>query len=127
MTGIYTLDAVIAILIAFMILTSAVIMLSEPKKQGSQKLYAVTSDLLAVTEENGGLADAVDGEHAKIDLLKTVVQAQTCFRITIRNITDDIVYSDDTGCQEGKDTVIVRSVLVHREGLYTAEMRTWLR
>jgi len=127
MTGIYTLDAVIAILIAFMILTSAVVMLSAPKKQGSQKLYAVTSDLLAVAEKNGGLAGAVDGEYGKIDLMKTVVPAQTCFKLTIRNITDDIVYSDDTGCQEGKDTVIVRRVLAHRESLYTAEMRAWLR
>ena len=126
MTGIFTLDAVVALSIVTVLLTASLYMFSEPKTVGMKHLYHTATDMLAILDANGGLDRLVVGDTSKLDELQSSLPQKFCYELTLVNSTDDVVFKKNSGCQQKKYSISRRSFA--RENIfYIAEVRTWLR
>jgi len=127
MTGIFTLDATLALVLSMLVLGSAVYLIAAPKTQSNEHLFQSAGDLLTVAEEDHLLARMVNGDGGATQKLKAAMPAQTCFELYLRNSTGGLVYSDSTSCKKTSDYVIGRRTFVTQSGFYSAEMRLWLK
>lgn len=127
MTGIFTLDAVMALVIAMVVLSSCIYLISTPKRQVNERLYDISLDLLAVAGEEHFLQDAVRGDSSGVDRMKAAMPANTCFRIDVKNESGALVYTGGSGCREFGEYALGRRTFASGGGFYVAEMRVWLR
>ena len=127
MTGIFTLDAIMALVIATIVLSMSIYMLAEPKKQTNEYLYQLSLDFLTVAGEKHMLQDIVGNDPSKLEELKSVMPPQMCFQLSLKNESGSLVYSDDNGCSQPVDYAIGRRTFTKDARFYVAEMKVWLR
>ncbi len=126
MTGILTLDSITALLIATVVLTAVLGMVSQPKGSDTEYLYQVSLDLLTILEENGGLHETVDGGDSRLDEVEALLPERFCYRLDVRE-SGVLAYTGDRGCVESQDYSIGRRAFVSGGRMYVAEMRVWFK
>ena len=127
MTGIFTLDSIMALVIATVVLTMSIYLLAQPKTQTTDYLYQLSLDLLTVSEEKHFLQDALRGDFAGMEKLKAALPPQVCFQLSVKNESNALVYSGENGCVVGDVYAVGRRTFVYNEGFYVSEMRVWER
>jgi hypothetical protein len=127
MTGIFTLDATMALVLSMLVLSTAVYLIAAPKAQSSEYLFQSAGDLLAVAEEDHLLSRMVQGDSGAAQKLKASLPPQACIELYLRNATGGLVYSDSTNCAKSDDFVIGRRTFVSDSAFYSAELRLWLK
>jgi hypothetical protein len=127
LTGIFTLDSVVAFTMATIVLTSCLFLLTEPKYAGGEYIYQVSTDVVSILDENGGLQELAGGGNSRLNELKSVLPTKLCIEVMVLNSSDDIVFMEESGCPTvGKYTVSRRSFVKDRV-FYIAEVKTWFK
>lgn len=127
MTGLFTLDAIMALLIAFTMITSAVLILGERQSDTTGSLYQTTQDMLVLGEKTGDLGRAVDGDPSGMEEYDVLLKNRVCFEIRVTNQSDSIVYYYETDCAKKSSYVVAKRSFVHNRNFYIADMRAWYR
>lgn len=127
MTGIFTLDAFLAITVAFSMLTASYFLMSTQKIDKNEYLYQVALDILTIAEKNGKLARALDADTSGIEEYKALLSKSICFSINIQNSTGSQVFHDDTNCDQSESHVIAKRTVYHNEQFYISSMRVWYK
>ena len=127
MTGIFTLDATVALAIAAVILSMAVFLVAEPKKQANEQLYQLSADVLAVAEGRNVLQALVNDDYSGWIDLRSAIPSRVCLRLRIRNESGSLVYTEQSDCTTEGDYSVTRRTFVCERRFYSAEMRAWMR
>ncbi|MFH1055382.1 MAG: hypothetical protein V1744_04740 [Candidatus Altiarchaeota archaeon] len=128
MTGLFTLDATMAVVITTLVLATAMYMLLEPKGHETREhLYQLTGDLLAVAEETRTLDRIVRNDLAGWENLKSNAPQNVCLQLNVMNETDNLVYTDETECEVTDFYTVGRRTFISDSKFYSAQMRVWLK
>lgn len=123
MSGILTLDGILAFLAATAILASSMSLMSEEKPQVKMPEYIMLEDTLAVLEQQGALEQATRGSDSLLEQTRSLTPAQICFELKIINSSQETVFSDVHDCLLEGDITVVRRSFVTEDGFYLAELR----
>ena len=127
MIGLFTLDTVMALMIAVTIITASVFLLAEHETYSSEGLYQIAQDMLAVGEKTGDLSSALDGDPSTIDEYQTLLGNRVCFELRIKNQSNSLVYYHETDCAKKGSYVVAKRSMVHDNRFYIASARVWYR
>jgi uncharacterized protein YbdZ (MbtH family) len=120
MTVVFTLDSIVALGMAFLILTASTLMLSEQRKDHSDRLYLLGDDILTIAEEDGSLKDTVKESPGGWEAIRFAYSKNACMSLSVKNMTGHIIYSDPHACP-GANTLVRRSFMGEKE-FYTAKI-----
>ncbi len=126
MTGIFTLDALVALAMATVIISASIFLFSAPKYPSREYVYQLSTDLLAILDENAGLERLTVGDTTKLYELKATLPQKICLEIKIIDSNDIVIFIEDSGCEEGEYAISRRSFIKDSER-YISEARVWLR
>jgi len=127
MTGIFTLDSIIAIVVAVGMITAIVFLVSQPKVSSDEYLYKVTLDILTIAEKRGDLSKAVRGDPWAIQDFKGVLPRSVCFQLDIYNETNGLVLHDDTKCEKPNKYMLGKRSFVSDKKFYVANLKMWYK
>ncbi|MFH1403720.1 MAG: hypothetical protein ABIH11_05565 [Candidatus Altiarchaeota archaeon] len=126
MTGIFTLDAVVGLSISMMVLSASILMLSEPKSSNRENVYQISTDVLTILDENGGLQRLANHDGSMLGEIKSALPQKYCIELRIRDTNDNIVFQEDEDCIGSEYVISRRNFMMEREP-YTAEIRMWYK
>ncbi len=133
---IISIDAVIALLIAFAMLVSISTHFSASKHGflADEKLSAVSKDVLTVLEKSGKLEEAVmENKNKELGKYLNKTSKNLCFELSVFDFDDDSsAFSSATkkGCKKNTGSVLStkRSFFVPKnEKFYWAELKSWVK
>ena len=127
MSGVFTLDAIVAVTLASVILSASVMLFVEPKRAGNKYLYQVSTDVLTILDENGGLILLAGGDSSKLNEIKTALPQKFCIDMRVYNSSNMLVSFEDGDCGTSGDYAISRRSFVNNQVFYVAEAKVWLR
>lgn len=123
---IFTLDAILAVLIAGVMLSAAYFYISgaEAPTDNRQNLYKISLDILAVLEKDGALHDFVNaGSASAISSFLNALPSQICSNVTIYDNSSIIKLSaQKQGCSMTQP-IFSRRIFVSNFSLYYAESK----
>ncbi len=127
MTGILTLDSLVAILVALGMITASIYLVSIQEVSGDEYQYQLASDILAVAEKTGALDYAARGNSYELEKLQVSIPATVCFGLEIQDREENLVFSSrDTACPTTPEKYIqTRRTFVSNSHFYIATMRVW--
>jgi hypothetical protein len=125
-----TLDAVVAI--SFFLFAMFIIMSQtyQPRAPGGVYLKQLTLDILTVLEKTGRIGQAIDGNTSSIQEIVEATPKLACMRISVTNITGDIVAgSVKEDCTEtaGLDVQTAARPVVYQGNQYVVKSESWFR
>ncbi|HLD42467.1 MAG TPA: hypothetical protein VJB08_00580 [Candidatus Nanoarchaeia archaeon] len=125
---IFTLDALLAVLIGGILITSTYVLLSGGSPSSArQNLYQVALDSLTVLEKDHTLADAIEtSSNADLDNFLDALPVHICGNITLYRNTTAGVLSSQGDCAVS-DPVVARRIFVTDFTSYYAEARMGFR
>lgn len=129
---IFTLDAILALLIAATLIISSLYYLSKTENipYTEQGLYKISLDILTVLEKDGTLKTAVEESSAtEIQGFLDSLPVQICANITIYNTAQDNLLSvKKTACDSSEEKLFSRRVFIANSfSVYYAEMVSWFK
>ena len=129
MTGIFTLDSILAIAIAFGIITTSLYLISTPKISLEEYLYQFSSDVLAIAEKGDFLKKAVNGDPSGMEELKLSLPDNVCFDIEIVNETDILIFHDyKAGCSAIPEKYSqAKRTFVSNSSFYISTLKAWYK
>jgi|GEM_PF-2684641 len=99
MTGILTLDSLLAMVVTLVVITASLYLVSSQKISSEEYLYQFSSDVLSIAEKKEYLRKAVNGDSSGISKLNSSLPSSICFDLEIVNETDNTVfYYNKAGC-----------------------------
>ena len=126
---IFTLDALLALLLAISFFTYISFYFSDVADPlySDIGLYSVTNDALTVLEKTGTLANVVrNSDITELQTYLDVMPIQLCGNITIYNLANVRLFSAKrTSCTSPEKNVIVRKVFVSDFIPYLTTMEAW--
>jgi hypothetical protein len=123
---IFTLDAILALLIAGSMITASFFYLSQENIQFTrQSLYKMALDLFAILEMDGSLADyASTGSNSSIINFISTLPSQLCINLTLYNNDSAFMHSTQKSNCNITQPVVSRGVFVHYNlSAYYAELK----
>jgi hypothetical protein len=123
---IFTLDAILAILVAGSMITASFFYLSQENIQfNRQSLYKMALDLIAVLEMDGSLADyASTGSNSSIIIFISALPSQLCVNLTLYNNDSAFMHSTQKSNCNITQPVVSRAVFVNYNlSSYYAELK----
>lgn len=127
MTGLFTLDTIVALLIAVTMMTAAMSIIGEKKSDTTENLYQVSQDILLLGEKTGDLSKVVDGDPSGIEEYDMLLKNRVCFELRIKNQSDILIYYYETDCDKKNSYTIAKRSFVHNRNFYIADMKAWYR
>ncbi|MFH0860377.1 MAG: hypothetical protein V1921_04195 [Candidatus Altiarchaeota archaeon] len=127
MTGLFTLDTILAITVAFSMITASYLLLAGQKIDNREHLFQTSADILTIAEKNGRLSRAIDGDKSGINEYKGLLSSGVCFSLDIENTSGSIISHDDTGCDMPDSYAIARRTVYHNRQFYISTLRVWYR
>jgi hypothetical protein len=123
---ILTLDVMVALIVAAVLITMILYFVSEPKLNTGGYLYDVCDDFLAVAQKDGSMAEALDGAPGRLDGFMDSMPANLCLNLTISDVGGADVYGK-SNCPQGGNFVICRRTVVNGTSDYASKMRVGYR
>jgi hypothetical protein len=129
MTGIFTLDSIMAFAIAFWIITASMYMISTPKISLEEYLYQFSSDVLAIAEKGDFLKKAVNGDPSGMEELKMSLPDNICFDLEIVNESSILIFHDyQAGCPTIPEKYSqAKRTLVSNASFYISTLKAWYK
>ena len=127
MTGIFTLDSIMAVVVATGMITAAVFLVSQPKASSDEYLYKVALDVLTIAEKRGDLGKAVKGDSWAIQDFKGITPKNICFQLDIYNETNGLVFHDDTQCGKSDKYMLGKRSFATDKKFYIAKLKMWYK
>ncbi|RME15155.1 MAG: hypothetical protein D6797_07230 [Bdellovibrio sp.] len=130
---IFTLDAIIAILVAASFILASFFYLSKATNvpYDRQGIYDLSLDSLAVLEKKGDLAYSVENgsNSTLVEFLNFSLSQQVCGEIKIFNTdTFQLLTATKPGCTPINETSFARRVFIaNNSKIYYAEMEVWFK
>lgn len=125
MTGLFTVDSLWALVVAFGLITVSIYLVSTPKISYEEHLYKISLDVLTVAEKQGYLEKAVDGDPIGVEKMRSSLPDDICFDLDIFDQNNDLVFNYNTGCGEPERSSLVRRSVVSDSEFYIARLRMW--
>jgi hypothetical protein len=128
---IFTIDAVIALAIAFIFISAALSYVSNLQSGAGNELVLnqMTLDSLALLEFNGDLSIAVNS--TSVNVLSSYLnstQKNICGRIEIYDTSETLLLSVlKSGCQASDHVSLSRRVFFFGDDVYMAKMEAWFK
>lgn len=124
---IFTLDAILAILIAGVMITSSYFYISQTKisQLNRQNLYKISLDVLTILEKDGTLYDSVrTGSTSDLNDFLNLLPAQICGSFTIYDHESNVIQSVQKADCDTTQPVFSRRVFVGNNfDIYYAEAK----
>ncbi len=131
MTGfVITLDALIAVMVASLMIGSAVQLMTARTFTTDDYLLSYSYDFLTVAEKSDSIDLLLDGNFTKIADMLNRVQPSICLRLEVTTVKGERVYLKRTWDQrdcEGDPSSFISAVRVvpHGDDIYLANAQAW--
>ncbi len=119
-----TLDAVLAVMVAGLVVTASMQLLSSREYPRDDYLLRYSYDFLAVAEKTGALGAAVGGTYTGVERLMGMLQPSACGSLAIYRGNESI-YSTEKPCGESNSVVSATRVVVSGGQAHPAVLRLW--
>jgi hypothetical protein len=127
---IFTLDAVIALLAASVIILSIYLLIGNLSDiSDGRDLQQIGQDALTVLEKDGSLAYAIQTKsNVTVTTYLDELPAQYCARIQLLDSNQDIQFSAVSGgCGNADRLAVSRRIFISERKTYMAEIETWIK
>ena len=127
MSGIFTLDSLLALIITFFIITASLYLVMQPEVSRDEYLYQLSLDILTSNEKNDGFERALDGDLGTLEYSKLMLPNSVCYQLEIMNESNTLVFFDDTDCELPESYSIGRRSFIAEDNFYIASLRVWFK
>ncbi|MFC2163267.1 hypothetical protein ACFLRF_06255 [Candidatus Altiarchaeota archaeon] len=127
MTGIFTLDAVIALILTTIVLTTSLAAVRQDKYPGNEYIYQLSVDSLAIMEAQGALGKLAEGDESGYDEIRSILPQKLCIEVQVINSTGIITHQIASHCSEPVDYAISRRSFISDGRFYIASAKVWFK
>lgn len=124
---ILTLDAMLALFIATMMVMVILEMSQEPDIRTEDYLYSFAVDFLTVAEKDESLRDVLRGNSTRLNSMLYGNPDNMCLNVTILDDDLNVVFSNQTQCGPAESAVHFKRSFPYGTDFYVAELEVWYR
>jgi len=124
---ILTMDVMVALVVAAVLIVMIMYFVSAPKLDTQGYLYSVCDDFLTVAGKDGSLAAAANGDVGQVDGFLYSMPGNLCLNLTISNAGGYVVHSNSSVCPSPVRFVLCKRTIVNYTNGYVTKLGVWYR